>query len=1244
MAECYVYVNNTSEPVFMSGTTCYSGASGFTLAVGQAICMNVDLPIYVCGDLDIEAPCIPPTPTATPTQTLTPTRTTTPTKTPTQTATPSNTATPTKTPDVTPTQTPTNTTTATQTPTNTQTPTETNTSTPTQTPTNTSTPTQTPTNTETPTNTPTNTETSTQTPTVTPTITPTQSPYPACPEELSFSGNPIDFPDTIYSRLHTYTGGTFDYGYWDEAGSAYLYGTPYANTLFPTDGKKYPVYQFYSAPNYFTIVRTLNGSTEWSGFRTSAPLFGNLLEVNILEDYPLRIGSGITVGDYVYPNTGFQDNFSIQSYIAYPPICPTATPTPSITASPTLTPTSTSTPTQTPTLTPTTTTTLTSTPTNTPTKTTTQTSTPTNTPTQTVTQSPFPACPEELSFSGNPIDFVDATYPRLHTYTGGTFDYGYWDEAGSATTYGTAYANSLLPTDGKKYPVYQIFSFPNWYTIVRTLNGSTEWSGFRSNVPLFDGPASVNILEDYPLRNSGITVGDYVYPATGLQNNFSVISNIVYPALCPTATPTPSITPSPTATPTNTSTSTPTQTSTQTPTTTTTLTSTPTNTATSTPTPTTTTTLTATPTQTATQTPTNTLTPTNTTTPTPTQTIAYLSYQCYSGSSECPACFSAGTVTVYSSPVSGPVLNVGEYIYLDAGITIPVPNNTFLVQFTNLNRWIRTGLNGEITQEDNTGCVPPKCITPTPTVTPTQTQTPTTTTTLTSTPTQTPTNTQTSTQTPTTTTTLTATPTQTPTNTRTSTPTPTTTTTLTATPTQTPTVTRTATNTPTPSITASQTMTPTNTITPTQTRTPQVTPTTTITPSPSVPACNNYSCENSSSSGTLGFSYTRCSDGATITEDLAPLTTVQRCSRTLPVRVYGVNSFTATFLGLCPTPTPTPTNTATPTITPSNTPTNTTTQTQTPTTTTTLTATPSQTPTNTITPTITPSNSPTPSITASQTVTPTNTTTPTNTPTTSITPTLTRTPTSTPTFNPSSLNPVIWVDFSDTSTMTFRTGTNFLEKITNKGVYGGLTAFTQTTQANQPSVSASTQFPSGLSAVTTGDNWLTSNISTTAMTNCTRVIVVGNNDNNAYWDYRWTESGLASAYDTYGAQTSTATRKAFYDGPTGRYCRIDCSLTNRPSTGQTYLEYVSTSASTRVSYSSFNGSAATESTVAGSSCTNAVFNGDPQVSTLNILNQVSPGSTFTSQVGEILMFTRELTSSETTDLLNYLKNKWGLKY
>ena len=430
-----------------------------------------------------------------------------------------------------------------------------------------------------------------------------------------------------------------------------------------------------------------------------------------------------------------------------------------------------------------------------------------------------------------------------------------------------------------------------------------------------------------------------------------------------------------------------------------------------------------------------------------------------------------------------------------------------------------------------------------------------------------------------------------PTATATQTPTPT------QTPTNTPTNTSTPTNTPTPSVTSSNTptQTPTQTSTQTPTQTQTQTPTNTKTPTPT------------------------------------PTTTT--------------------------TLTATPTQTPTPSVTPSNTATQTPTPTQTKTPTQTPTPSVTTTQTNTPTPSITASQTmtPTPSITASQTMTPTNTSTPTQTPTPSITasqtmtPTVTNTQTGTPTptpsatpFNPGTLNPLIWVDFSDVSTMTFRAGTNFLTNIRNKGTYGALTAFTQSTAANQPLVSASTQFTGvSISAVTTSNDFLQSVINTSAMTSTTRVFVQGKVANNTPWHYVYNGS---DQYATYQGTSSTSATKAFFDSASSNYCRYTCTLANRPATGQTYVEYVSTSASTRISYSSWNGSGTTEAATVGSTCTNARFDGDPQAGTLTLINASNDGTVYDAEIGEIFMFAGELTSTQTTNLLNYLKTKWGLKY
>ena len=440
-----------------------------------------------------------------------------------------------------------------------------------------------------------------------------------------------------------------------------------------------------------------------------------------------------------------------------------------------------------------------------------------------------------------------------------------------------------------------------------------------------------------------------------------------------------------------------------------------------------------------------------------------------------------------------------------------------------------------------------------------------------------------------------------PTTTSTQTPTPT------QTPTNTPTNTSTSTQTPTPSITAS------NTSTPTPTQTPSKTPTQTPTQTPTNTSTNTQTPTN------------------TPTQTQTPTQTKT------PTQ----------------TPTTTTTLTATPTQTASNTPTPTQTKTPTQTPTPSITATQTQTPTPSITASQT--QTPTPSITASQTMTPTNTSTPTQTPTPSITasqtmtPTITNTQTGTPTptpsvtpFNPGTLNPLIWVDFSDVSTMTFRAGTNFLTNIRNKGTYGALTAFTQSTAANQPLVSASTQFTGvSISAVTTSNDFLQSVINTSAMTSTTRVFVQSKVSNNTPWHYIYNGS---DQYATYQGTSSTSATKAFFDSASSNYCRYTCTLASRPSTGQTYVEYVSTSASTRISYSSWNGSGTTEAATVGSTCTNVRFDGDPQAGTLTLINASNDGTVYDAEIGEIFMFAGELTSTQTTNLLNYLKIKWGLKY
>ena len=288
-------------------------------------------------------------------------------------------------------------------------------------------------------------------------------------------------------------------------------------------------------------------------------------------------------------------------------------------------------------------------------------------------------------------------------------------------------------------------------------------------------------------------------------------------------------------------------------------------------------------------------------------------------------------------------------------------------------------------------------------------------------------------------------------------------------------------------------------------------------------------------------------------------------------------------------------------------------------------------PVPTATPTASNTSTPTPSITASQTMTP------------SITPTNTTSPTPTPSatpFSPSSLSPDIWIDFSDTSTMTFRTGTNNLTKITNKGTNSSLTAFTQNTQANQPVVTASTVFTGvTISAVTCSNDFLVSNANSPTGNSVTFVCVVGRTSSSDTSTSLYGFDNGTYLKNFYWNRNSTSSRSAFFDVGPATYYRTDVTnpVTNTWS-GQTYIEFISTTGASQLDYYYTNTSGMTETLAAGSTYTQ----NSPGAATLNLFN--TDGTTANIQVGEMLFIYRELTSNERTDLTTYLKTKWGLQY
>ena len=484
------------------------------------------------------------------------------------------------------------------------------------------------------------------------------------------------------------------------------------------------------------------------------------------------------------------------------------------------------------------------------------------------------------------------------------------------------------------------------------------------------------------------------------------------------------------------------------------------------------------------------------------------------------------------------------------------------------------------------------------------------------------------------------------------------------------------TTTPTPSITASPTVTP--TITPTNTITPTITPTNTSTPTNTqtiTPTTTNTNTPTKTSTPTPTRSYypLQLNYVGEITECISCYNGyVSQITVYLPATgdtypdvgsiVYSNSSLTTPFDGdgrwwygnitggysyliqnntgkvlsiydcnSCPTQTPTqtitPTQTPTISLTPSITPSLS--VTITPTTTTTLTLTASVTPTNTNTPTNTPTNTITPSVT------------PTNTITNTMTPTNTRTQTPTPSvtpFNPSSLSADIWVDFSDSSSMTIRTagGNSFIERINNKGTDVSLTAYTQTTAGNQPQVKVSTVFTGvTISAATVSNDWLVGNATVSGFS-WTILYVIGRKLGDGtpqIQPSRFTWGG--NSFSPYWMDTFNSVVVREFSGSSASY-----TVTNPKTitfTGQTYLQYLSTTGATATRYIEMNASGLTITQ-------SGYFRNTFPAAQSWLLNEDATVSTRNGEVGEIIMLKRELTSTEKTNLYDYLRIKWGLTY
>jgi len=185
------------------------------------------------------------------------------------------------------------------------------------------------------------TPTPTPTKTATPSVTPTKTPNPLCPEQLLISDvATLTELDGTYNRIHSYTGGTFDYGYINYDGSNYYL---VSGSL---SGSNYPVFVSTNTTAPFNPV-TLGYTT----FTNTWNIFDGDLSTGVS---PTDLGcpftsTTISSGGIKYPTAGQKYDFYAPGvnilYLSYSTSCPTPTPTVTNTNTPTQTKTPTPTPT-----------------------------------------------------------------------------------------------------------------------------------------------------------------------------------------------------------------------------------------------------------------------------------------------------------------------------------------------------------------------------------------------------------------------------------------------------------------------------------------------------------------------------------------------------------------------------------------------------------------------------------------------------------------------------------------------------------------------------------------------------------------------------------------------------------------------------------------------------------------------------------------------------------------------------------
>ena len=287
----------------------------------------------------------------------------------------------------------------------------------------------------------------------------------------------------------------------------------------------------------------------------------------------------------------------------------------------------------------------------------------------------------------------------------------------------------------------------------------------------------------------------------------------------------------------------------------------------------------------------------------------------------------------------------------------------------------------------------------------------------------------------------------------------------------------------------------------------------------------------------------------------------------------------------------------------------------------------------------TPTQTDTPSVTPTPSVSPTTTVTPSITPTTTMTPSPTA---STPAFSPSSISELrTWYDANDATSITKRTGTDFIERWNDKS--GNNYNLTQSTASSQPLYTGGTIVPSwsGNSYIyfDGGDSLIRTTGTSFSDSGFTYFYVVKMIDSLSSDSLilNYTDQAPpvnAGKYRAYQATAVFPANRSLTLGADNNFMRFDWTTPSATLGGKNEYQYGWVSGTTAGAFSgSVNDIAWTATGSAGTV--------PDDVAAISVGANNNGDAPIFGYVGEIIVYGKVLTTAEKNNVETYLKNKWG---